>query len=117
MRCLRATGVAGRGRAQHRHRCVYVRRKAVILWEQEHDTGERLRTFVLNQLATMPRPVPWVWSHAACALDTNDYEIDADRFDSIGKVLDWTLHLLDKPWFAGVAWMEVVRRFYHLPDA
>ena len=66
---------------------------------------------------TMPPSIPWLWSHAACLPDTNDYDIAAERFNTVGKVLDWTLHLMTKTWFDPIPWADAVRRFYILPDA
>jgi hypothetical protein len=91
--------------------------KGIGRWQEEHDTGERLQAMTAEQLLSMPRAIPWCWSHESCVPPEHDYEVEAERFDSVGKVLEWTLHLGGKTWFDIEGWAVTVRRFYDLPDA
>jgi hypothetical protein len=88
------------------------------LWEEEYhvDSSEPQPTS-LRMLMSMPDSPDWWWGHDRCSPPENDYEVEADRFDDIGKVLDWTLHLMHKNWFDAVSWERAVRRLYELPDA
>lgn len=63
------------------------------------------------------RRASWLWSHGKCRRRRNLYQIDAERFDTLGKALDWTLHLSEKMWFRLSDWRETVKRFYDVPNA
>jgi hypothetical protein len=59
----------------------------------------------------------WLWSHGKCRPRRNLYWIEAERFDTLDKVLAWTLHLSEKMWFRASNWRETVKRFYNVPGA
>jgi len=70
-----------------------------------------------------PDRVEWMVTHAGCACpgcDAEcgcDYWFACDRFDSLAKVLAWTLHLQEKTWLDSTDWERLVRRLYRLPSA
>lgn len=68
-------------------------------------------------MATEPDIEKWLWSHARCSPDANVVWIEAERFDTLGKMFDHTLHLAEKLWYQATNWRETVLRFYDLPDA
>jgi len=94
------------------------RLRGVELWRAEHRSSPDLPEIMSHSaLVSMPVPAEWCWSHDDCAPARNDYEIEASRLDDVGKVLDWTLHLMTKNWFDAIAWEHAVRRLYNLPMA
>ena len=82
-------------------------------WDQGHDEG-----FAID-LAVVPlfRDVPWDWGHSTCFPGRNEYWIAADRINTIGKALHWTLHLSSHRWFKYTAWEAAVRRLYNVPHS
>lgn len=81
------------------------------VWNQAHPGP-----VPLNEFLNAPGSVKWQWGHLACV--TGDmYQIPADRFDSLGKALDWTLHMTEKPWLPNTDWNSLVRRLHDIPSA
>ena len=76
---------------------------------------------ITSGFADYPDQVPWMITHVDCecpgCLDRCgcDYWFYGTRFDSLGKVVAWTLHLMKKTWFASTDWEGLVRRLYDLP--
>ncbi|MFC1926789.1 hypothetical protein ACFLWV_03465 [Chloroflexota bacterium] len=89
--------------------------KEMDLWEQEHPRDENgNRILAPSDLSSHPLRVRWHWGHINCITDADVYDIGADTFDTIGKALRWTLHLMEKPWILNTNWAATVRRFYDL---
>ncbi len=88
----------------------------VKLYEQKHTEKSGIQITSLKSLLEYPDAVKWHWGHPKCMPDSM-YEIEISRFDNVDKALDWTLHLMEKDWFASTNWRETVERFYDLPNA
>ena len=71
----------------------------------------------LEEMHMAPQSAKWQWGHQACIPDDGGYSINADRFDSLGKALDFTLHMMEKTWFQYTDWTALVRRVHDVPDA
>ena len=81
-------------------------------WEQAHPDP----LLSVTEILEMPSAAKWQWGHLNCV--TGDmYQITADRFDELGKALDWTLHLMEKGWLKHTDWRELVRRCHEVPKA
>ena len=80
-------------------------------WEATH--GEVVS---LDELLTAPQSVKWLWGHDTCILDDDSYTIDPTRFDSLGKALDQTLHMMEKTWLQHTDWINFVRRVHDVLD-
>lgn len=78
------------------------------------ETGSRLITS--RELADLPHMVDWHWGHSDCVQDGVMYEITYDRFDNVEKVLNWTLHLMEKNWLEHTRWREAVLAHYQLQE-
>jgi hypothetical protein len=85
-------------------------------WEEEHPHG-----LVDMGYPTFPNSIPWFWGHKTCSPEACDgscnFWIDAVTLNSVGKALNITLRLLEKPWFPNTNWERAVRRLYDLPHA
>lgn len=82
--------------------------------QEAHERFKRDHTnpvFHVSDLLTLPERVHWKWHHSKCN-GQSSYWIDACRFDTVEKVLQWTIHLMDKTWFQLTDWREVIHRFY-----
>ena len=79
-------------------------------WDQEH--SGRLQSFA--ESISAPEPAKWQWGHLNC-ITGEMYQITADRFDTLGKALDWTLHLMEKGWLEETDWGAFVRRVHDVP--
>jgi len=66
----------------------------------------------VGEVMAFPVRVPWTWHHCKCSVKGSSYEIEGSRFDSVEKVLHWTLHLMEKNWFEFTDWRTVIERFY-----
>lgn len=77
-------------------------------WHKEHS---QLLTSSMD-LLTFPDRACWVWHHCRCDPSSSSYEIDGSRFNTVGKALHWTLHLMGKTWFEFTNWRHTVGRFY-----
>ena len=82
-------------------------------WELAHQ-GEPMS---LEEMLTAPQSAKWQWGHQACIPEDGGYSIDADRFDSLGKALDFTLHMMEKTWVLHTDWAAFVRRVHDVPNA
>ena len=82
-------------------------------WELAHQG----KAISLDEMLTGPEPAKWQWGHQACIPDDGGYSIDAARFDSLGKTLDWTLHMMEKRWLQYTDWATLVRRVHDVPGA
>jgi hypothetical protein len=85
-------------------------------WEKVH--GEIVS---LDELLAGPEPVRWQWGHDRCissedSYTEDSYTIDPGRFDSLGKALDQTLHMMEKTWLQYTDWISFVRRVHHVPN-
>ena len=70
----------------------------------------------LEELLNAPGSVKWQWGHLNCV--TGDmYQITADRIDTLGKALDWTLHMTEKTWLMHTDWNSLMRRLHDIPSA
>jgi len=70
-----------------------------------------------EEMRALPEGPKWLWSHARCGSDANVVWIEAERFDSLGKMFDHTLHLSEKNWYQATNWRETAKRFYNVPSA
>jgi len=76
---------------------------------------------IITSFEGHPELVDWAVTHTACACagcgseSGCDYWFYCTRFDSLGKVVAWTLHLMEKEWFKATDWEGLVRRLYGLP--
>ena len=52
-----------------------------------------------------------------CNPRPSKFWIDAAELDSTIKVLNWTLHLQEKPWYPVTDWPKVVSQLLDLKDA
>lgn len=66
---------------------------------------------LINLAGVLPIPRDWQWGHSEC-LPESDYWIEASRIDTLRKAMAWTLHLMEKNWFAGTDWERAIRRLY-----
>ena len=89
------------------------------VWEDKNveEFGD-LQTYRLG--GDYPEQVKWVIAHEACGCPDHpegcdEYWFYCTRFDSLGKVVAWTLHLIGKRWLRATDWEGLVRRLYALP--
>lgn len=54
--------------------------------------------------------------HSSC-LKEGMYDIPYYRFDTIGKALSWTLHMMEKTWHNDTYWEEMVRAHHKISEA
>ena len=72
----------------------------------------------VKEFLSTPLSESCFWGHVECVPSTHSYVIAAQRLDSHGKILDWTLHLVEKSWLDAGSWGEIVRRLHpDIPDA
>ncbi len=76
-------------------------------WEKAHP-GPVLN---VGDVLASPPCVSWTWHHCKCNV-SGCYEIEASRFDSIEKAMQWTIHLMEKNWFKFTDWRGVIEKFY-----
>jgi len=76
-----------------------------------------LRVTSFREFLDEPGPVEWLWSHCRCMPRRNVVWMEAERFDTVAKMFDHTLHLSEKNWYQATNWRDTVLRFYDLPDA
>lgn len=89
------------------------RREAKLhVWYAEH--LDDVRTGKIDFIS-YPAQVEWHWGHAQCFSGLK-YYIEVNRFDTFGKVLSWTLHLMGKTWFPHTNWRRIVERFHNVPS-
>ena len=63
-------------------------------WQKKHPVSEG-GVISSGALSELPRFVDWHWGHFDC-LEYGMYEITYDRFNTVGKALSWTLHMMEK---------------------
>ncbi|RJO61139.1 MAG: hypothetical protein C4542_07165 [Dehalococcoidia bacterium] len=64
-----------------------------------------------------PKNAPWHWGHRNC-LTEGFYSIPYGRFDTIEKVLSWTLHLMENhDWLDDTNWTVAVRAHFKVAHA
>ena len=80
-------------------------------WELAHQ-GEPLS---LQEMLAGPESAKWQWGHQACIPNDGGYSIDPDTFNSLGKALDITLHMMEKTWVQYSDWINFVRRIHDVP--
>ncbi len=91
----------------------------------DHDAADEvLRAYAnssgplgIHEFASLPAQVEWRWSHVECNPRPSKFWIDAAELDSTIKVLNWTLHLQEKPWYPVTDWPKVVSQLLDLKDA
>lgn len=60
-------------------------------------------------LLMMPRSIPWLIHHDACAsADTDVYDISVEQVRTWRRLLAWTAHLMDKTWLPSTNWPAVI---------
>ena len=91
------------------------RRSGVLSIEPPEPSETRSGPVELRDLARQELCREWLWSHGRCRPRRNLYWIEAEQFDTLDKVLDWTLHLAEKNWYQATNWQGTVRRFYNVP--
>lgn len=65
-------------------------------WEEQHKgEGAHIVVEYRELLETYPTVAQWRWGHANC-IPNGMYEVQAKRFNTLGKALDWTLHMMEK---------------------
>jgi hypothetical protein len=86
-------------------------------WEKKHPADPSETVTLTTEGAYAYRSVPWRWGHNNCLkVVINPYEIAAERFQSLGDALAWTLHLQEsKRWLAVTNWEAIVRRLHKVP--
>ena len=86
-------------------------------WETKHPKDKNgSRVLSSADLSELPHFVSWHWGHSKCLKD-GMYEITYDRFDTTGKALSWTVHMMEKNWLSSTNWRTMVHAHYKLPDA
>ena len=91
-------------------------------WKKEHSIIQQVpESGLLESLgfvdpSDLPKRAHWRWGHITCLPDGH-YIITTDRFDTLGKALDWTLHMMEKAWFPSTDWVETVRRLHDVHNA
>ena len=87
-------------------------------WEAKHPTPKNgAITLNMADAAAFPRKVHWLWGHTGCLPPDEMYWISANRLNTLGKALHWTLHLMGKSWFRKTDWRDVIWRLHKVPDA
>lgn len=66
--------------------------------------------FSPGELMRLPRPARWRPEHARCEAGRAAYWVEVDRLTSELEALDWTVHLMGKPWIQYTDWDQFVRR-------
>lgn len=94
---------------------------------QAHETATRRRQWGQDNpgpsynaaalILDYPEGAPWRVYHADCDPGPDGYWFHVGEVDTPGGLLDWTLHLLGKPWFEDTDWPEFVRRHTGRADA
>ena len=82
--------------------------EAMRAWDQSH----RDMLVNIDEFLSRPSPAKWQWGHQAYIPENNDYAVDAAHFDSPGKALSVTLHLMEKVWVPYTDWINFVRRIH-----
>lgn len=81
-------------------------------WEKKHPADV---SGVITITPDLPDLVEWHWGHASC-LPEGGYYIEYSKFDTIPKVLSWTLHLMEsKRWLKFTDWERAVRVHHKVP--
>jgi hypothetical protein len=92
-------------------------KKQSLEWEKKHPLDENVgRIIDATDIMEMPESVQWHWGHSECLGDSM-YDIPYSRFDTLGKVLSWTLHLMEKSWLDYTDWETAVCTHYKIPNA
>lgn len=65
----------------------------------------------VDDLLRPPPPAKWHIEHHRCASTTGRaYEITTDRITTVADALDWTIHLMDKPWIGHTDWSDFIHQ-------
>lgn len=70
-----------------------------------------------EEMRALPEGPRWLWSHCRCMPRRNVVWMEAERFDTVAKMFNHTLHLSEKNWYQATNWRDTVLRFYDLRDA
>ena len=65
-----------------------------------------------HALAALPADARWLTHHADCDPDPDgcDYWFGVERARTHAHLLDWTSHLMQKPWLRFTDWPEFIKR-------
>jgi len=80
-------------------------------WERRYKADETLVTVTAAQLSELPDEVPWRSHHIDCDPQpgANAYAIPATELRTWAELLDWTAHLMEKPWLGLTDWDGLLR--------
>jgi predicted GIY-YIG superfamily endonuclease len=87
-------------------------------YEYEMHTVSSWKPVDLGRVMSAPDEGKWTVLCSRCARDTGDYEpldnvayaIELTRADTWQKLMDWTIHLMEKDWFRYTNWADVMRK-------
>lgn len=76
------------------------------------DTSRTDDETLTDALLTGQTGAAWHTTHNECAptMPSWAYAIPVERINTWPAFLHWTAHLMDKPWFDGTDWTEVIHR-------
>ena len=68
------------------------------------------RTVSLSAVLSSTRVTPWRTHHHGCTTNSaSTYGIPVEELRTFADVLNWTAHLLEKPWLSGTNWYSMLR--------
>ena len=78
----------------------------------EATNGATWRLVDLNEVMSRPSRMQWHAIHRICDqnINSSSYWFDVHRARTTAQLLEWTIHLQEKNWFADTKWGDFVRR-------
>ena len=116
--CYRSIPSIREGRIWISYVRIEARERELGAWREANPLTP-MSTVTVDQIMQFPALIQWVWGHADCPDPDGDslYWIEAARFNSVPKALDWTLHLMGKSWIQHTDWVALIRRLHSVPYA
>lgn len=104
------TITAGTGYIELDTRKVHAYEQDVKAWREKH-TPSGWEPIGGDVLLTFPEAPRWAVFHGKCDPDPehSGYWFAVERADTAAKVLDWTLHLAEKPYVENSNWTSFIR--------
>lgn len=81
-------------------------------WDRRH-AGGLVVVLTRGEMAAMPEPAQWHAWHDDCGPHPGGNEYSFGQPPTFEAVLSWTVHLMEKNWFAATDWGPFLRRQLH----
>ena len=98
-----------------RYEDIHAAQHARADWDSKRarrHAGEKFLVLTRSDLASMPEDARWHAWHDGCDPHPtgNDYWFTVSQVPTFEAVLSWTVHLMEKNWFAATDWGPFLRR-------